>query len=94
LGSGSPELAISFSGSLQRTIHTPRRSLMFYERVKARGDSAMVVGAPPQLRTNILQWLDDSRGHWKGSTLVVDVMNFRPNADFPGSRENLRLMDR
>jgi hypothetical protein len=54
----------------------------------------MVMGAPPQLRTNILQWLDDSRGHWKGSTLVVDVMNFRPNADFPGSRENLRLMDR
>jgi hypothetical protein len=67
---------------------------MFYERVKTRGDSAKVMGAPPQLPANIPQWLDHPRGHWDGITLVIDVMNFRPNADFPGSRENLRLMDR
>jgi hypothetical protein len=31
----------------------------------------------PHLNKNLKQWLGDSRGHWEGSTLVVETTNFR-----------------
>jgi hypothetical protein len=46
------------------------------------------------LPANIRQWFGDSRGHWDGDTLVVDVTNFSPKTDFQGSRENLHLVER
>jgi hypothetical protein len=48
----------------------------------------------PHLPANIRQWNGDSRGHWEGTTLVIDVTNFGPKADFEGSRENLHLVER
>jgi hypothetical protein len=46
------------------------------------------------LPANIRQWNGDSRGHWEGNTLVIDVTNFSPKTDFEGSRENLHLIER
>ena len=48
----------------------------------------------PHLPVSIRQWFGDSRGHWEGNTLVVDVTNFSPKTDFQGSRENLHLIER
>jgi hypothetical protein len=31
----------------------------------------------PHLNTGLRQWLGDSRGHWDGTTLVVETTNFR-----------------
>jgi hypothetical protein len=31
----------------------------------------------PHIGPNLRQWLGDSRGHWEGSTLVVETTNFR-----------------
>ena len=42
---------------------------------------------------NIRQWYGDSRGHWEGNTLVIDVTNFSAKTDFQGSRENLHLVE-
>jgi hypothetical protein len=43
---------------------------------------------------NIRQWYGDSRGHWEGITLVIDVTNFSPKTDYQGSRENLHVVER
>ncbi len=34
------------------------------------------VGKTPALDANVKQWLGSSRGHWEGSTLVVETTNF------------------
>jgi hypothetical protein len=36
----------------------------------------------------------DSRGHWDGDTLVVDVTNFTEKTAFRGSSENLHVIER
>src|ERR1051325_2965641 len=36
----------------------------------------------------------DSRGHWEGDTLIVDVTNFSPKSDYRGSGESLHLVER
>jgi len=48
----------------------------------------------PHLPANLRQWYGDSRGHWEGNTLVVDVTNFSPKTDYQGSRQNLHLLER
>jgi hypothetical protein len=52
------------------------------------------VNGGPHLPPSIHEWLGDSRGHWEGNTLVVDVTNFSAKTDFRGSRENLHLIER
>jgi hypothetical protein len=48
----------------------------------------------PHLPPDMRFWMGDSRGHWEGDTLVVDVTNFAPETNFRGSRENLHLVER
>jgi len=37
----------------------------------------------PHISRDVRQWMGDSRGHWEGNTLVVDVTNF-PDRDVTG----------
>jgi len=53
-----------------------------------------VMNGSPHLPPAIRQFSGDSRGHWEGNTLVVDVTNFTPMLDFFGSRENKHLLER
>jgi hypothetical protein len=48
----------------------------------------------PHLAKNIRLWMGDSRGHWEGNTLVVDVTNFTDKTGFRGSGENLHVVER
>jgi hypothetical protein len=48
----------------------------------------------PHLPASVRQWFGDSRGHWEGDTLVIDVTNFSLKTDVFGSRENLHLIER
>ena len=43
---------------------------------------------------SIRGYYGDSRGHWEGDTLVVDVTNFSPKSDYRGSGETLHLVER
>jgi hypothetical protein len=48
----------------------------------------------PHAPQSIHQWRGDSRGHWEGDTLVVDVTNFDARNPFRGSGEKLHLTER
>ena len=92
---GLPEFGTAFGGSFRRIVQTPGGISMFYDA--AQGDSwqrNIVMNGSPHLPANIRQWSGDSRGHWEGDTLVIDVTNFSPKTDFEGSRENLHLIER
>jgi hypothetical protein len=42
----------------------------------------------------IHQWFGDSRGHWEGSTLVVETANFSDKTNYRGSGATLHLIER
>jgi hypothetical protein len=49
----------------------------------------------PQLPSTIRQYFGDSRGHWEGDTLVVEVTNFPTNmVNYRGAGGNLHLTER
>jgi len=94
LTGGLPEFG-SRTGSYRRIVQTPGGISMFYDVGQGQGWQRNIVmdGSPHPLAT-IRQWYGDSRGHWEGDTLVIDVTNFSPKTDFQGARENLHLIER
>jgi hypothetical protein len=46
------------------------------------------------LSPSIRSYFGDSRGHWEGDTLVVDVTNFAKNAGYRGATTNLHVVER
>jgi len=95
LHTGLPDFGSLFGGSYRRIVQTPNGISMFYDLNQGQGwQRNIVINGGPHLPTSIRQWFGDSRGHWEGDTLVIDVTNFSPKTDFLGSRENLHLVER
>ena len=95
LYNGLPDVSNVFGGSFRRIIQTPGGISMFYDLNQGQGfQRNIVMNGSPHLPANIRQWFGDSRGHWEGNTLVIDVTNFSPKTDFFGSRENIHLVER
>ena len=91
---GLPEFG-GATGSFRRIVQTPGGIAMFYDVGQGQGwQRNIVMDGSPHLPATIRQWFGDSRGHWEGNTLVIDVTNFSPKTDYQGSRENLRLVER
>ncbi len=94
LTGGLPEFG-GATGSFRRIVQTPGGVAMFYDVGQGQGwQRNIVMDGSPHLPANIRQWFGDSRGHWEGDTLVIDVTNFSPKTDAFGSRENLHLVER
>ena len=96
---GLPEIgtlgAIADRISFRRIVQTPGGISMFYDVGQGQGwQRNIVMDGSPHLPANIRLWYGDSRGHWEGNTLVIDVTNFSPKTDFQGSRENLHVIER
>lgn len=93
---GLPEFgAGNGGGSFRRIVQTPGGITMYYDVGQGQGwQRNIVMDGSPHLPATIRQWFGDSRGHWEGNTLVIDVTNFTPKADYRGSRENLHLVER
>ena len=95
LTGGLPEFGTAYGGSFRRIVQTPGGISMFYDVGQGQGwQRNIVMNGSPHLPANIRQWYGDSRGHWEGNTLVIDVTNFSPKTDFQGSREKLHLVER
>jgi hypothetical protein len=95
LHSGLPDFGSLFGGSYRRIVQTPGGIAMFYDLNQGQGwQRNIVMNGSPHVPANIRQWYGDSRGHWEGNTLVIDVTNFSPKTDFQGSRENLHVVER
>jgi hypothetical protein len=95
LTGGLPEFGTAYGGSFRRIVQTPGGISMFYDVGQGQGwQRNIVMNGSLHLPANIRQWFGDSRGHWEGNTLVIDVTNFSQKTDFQGSRENLHLVER
>ena len=95
LTGGLPEFGTAYGGSFRRIVQTPGGIAIFYDVGQGQGwQRNIVMDASPHLPAGIRQWFGNSRGHWDGNTLVIDVTNFSPKTDFQGSRENLHLVER
>jgi hypothetical protein len=94
LTGGLPEFE-SRTGSYRRIVQTLGGISIFYDVGQGQGwQRNIVMNGSVHLPANIRQWYGDSRGHWEGNTLVIDVTNFSAKTDFQGSRENLHLVER
>jgi hypothetical protein len=94
LTGGLPEFGAP-TGSFRRIVQTPGGISIFYDVGQGQGwQRNIVMNGSPHLPSSIRQWYGDSRGHWEGNTLVVDVTNFSAKTDYQGSRENLHLIER
>jgi hypothetical protein len=94
LTGGLPEFG-GPTGSFRRIVQTPGGITIFYDVGQGQGwQRNIVTNGSPHLPAGIRQWYGDSRGHWEGNTLVIDVTNFSTKTDFQGSRENLHVIER
>jgi hypothetical protein len=96
LTGGLPEFgAGNGGGSFRRIVQTPGGITIAYDVGQGQGwQRNIVMNGSPHLPASIRQWFGDSRGHWEGDTLVIDVTNFSPKHDYRGSRENMHLVER
>jgi hypothetical protein len=85
----------NFGGNYRRIVQSPGALSMFVDFGQGGGFPRVIpITTQPHLPETVRQWWGDSRGHWEGSTLVVDVTNFTPKSDYLGARENLHLIER
>jgi hypothetical protein len=94
LTAGLPEFG-SAAGSFRRIVQTPGGVSIFYDVSQGQGwQRNIVMDGSSHLPKSVRQWYGDSRGHWEGNTLVIDVTNFSAKTDFQGSRDNLHVVER
>jgi hypothetical protein len=92
---GLPEFGTAYGGSFRRIVQTPGGISIYYDVGQGQGwQRNIVMNGGPHLPASIRQWFGDSRGHFEGQTLVIDVTNFSPKTDVLGARENLHLVER
>ena len=90
-----PNFTGGFTGVFRRIVQSPGAVTIFYDAGQGQGFTRNIpIGTAPHLPSHIRQWWGDSRGHWEGETLVIDVTNFSHKTEFRGSRENLHLVER
>ena len=86
---------LCFRFGASRIVQSPGAVSIFYDVGQGQGwQRTIPLNGGPHLPQSIRARFGDSRGHWEGNTLVVDVTNFSPKSDFMGARQNLHLVER
>ena len=94
LGGTVPDFG-NFIGGFSRIVQAPGVISIYYDMGPGLGGFRNIpITTAPHLPATIRQWWGDSRGHWEGNVLVVDVTNFSPKSDFQGAHEHLHLVER
>ncbi len=88
---GPPMLPSAYNNNYQ-ILQTPGQVAILIEMI--HDVRVIPLDGRPHLNPKIRQWFGDPRGHWEGSTLVVDSTNFTDKNPFRGSDENLHLIER
>jgi hypothetical protein len=82
-------------GGYRRVVQSHGSIAITYDTGQGQSWERVVpVSDRPHLPGRVRMRRGDSRGHWEGNTLVIDVANFSPTADYRGSREHLHLVER
>ena len=83
------------NGFTRRIVQTPGGITMYYDTGQGQGwQRSIVMNGSSHLPPHVRQWWGDSRGHWEGETLVIDVTNFSPKTNIFGGNENVHLVER
>ena len=97
---GLPSVMIPTSyNNAYQIVQTPGYVTIRYEMLAYR---VIPLDGRPHVDSRIRMWEGDSRGHWEGNTLVVDVTNFsdktngnlRAYGSYAGNGETLHLVER
>jgi hypothetical protein len=88
---GPPMLPTAYNNNY-RIVQTPGYVTINIEMI--HDFRVIPLDGRPHLPPNIHQWLGDSRGHWEGNTLVVDVTNFTDKTAFRNSTDKLHVVER
>ena len=86
---GPPMVPGVYNNNVQ-FIQTPAYIVIYNEMIH----EARVVPMDGRPHGTMRRWMGDSRGHWDGTTLVVDTINFLDKVNYRGSSENLHLIER
>lgn len=75
-----------------RLVQAPGVVAITYEMIH---DTRIIpIGSSAHVGSAIRGYFGDSRGHWEGDTLVVDVTNLTEKGNYRGSRDMLHLVER
>ena len=78
-GGNGPSFSAASYSDIRRIVQTPGDIAMEYNQGQGQGwQRHIVMDGSPHLPSHVRQWWGDSRGHWEGNTLVIDVTNFTP----------------
>jgi hypothetical protein len=86
--------------NMYQIFQTPNYVAIFYEVIH---DVRIIpVDGRSHIGSQLRQWWGDSRGHWEGDTLVVDVTNFsdktfltqQPTGQFRGGGKDMHIVER
>jgi hypothetical protein len=84
-----------FGGGIWQIVQAPGAVSIYYDTGQGQGWHRTIhLDGSPHLPASVRLWWGDSRAHWEGNTLVVDVTNFSGKTNFLGSTDNLHLVER
>ena len=87
----APRMGAGYNSYFQ-LVQTPTHVAIFQEM--GHFTRVIPLDGRPHIDDGIRQWAGDSRGRWEGDTLVVETVNYSPQARFSGATENLHLVER
>jgi hypothetical protein len=94
IGNPIPFFGSAVGGAIRIVQARGALSIVYETGIGTGGNRVIPIAMTPHLPAHVRQFGGDSRGHWEGDALVVDVTNFSPKSDFQGAHEHMRLVER